>query len=170
MKGRYEHGSIFDVQDNYTVPFNPDERTDVYGKPIQDEEYIRNLTKPQFNCVKPALPAYSFPKDERFRQKPLYMPKQNSDDYYNDLKINEDIIKKKGSNKQTFMGTSQRGQCFNSNNCVPGPSQYKIPGFGDYIVFNYGAKKQNSFDNYRKKMEYEKSRTHSKGFGLKKKI
>lgn len=80
MKGRYEHGGIFDTADN-TNKLNPnDEGTDVYGKPLQDETYFNNLSRPQFNAVKPALPSFSFGKAERFYTKLPYKGKVLDED------------------------------------------------------------------------------------------
>ena len=55
MKGRYKHGSIFDMPDNYSVVNNEDEEEEnkigSNGKPIQDEEYKKSLPVPQYNVL-----------------------------------------------------------------------------------------------------------------------
>jgi hypothetical protein len=82
MKGRYNHGSIFDMPDNYSVVNNDDEdeenKIGSNGKPIQDEEYKKSLPVPQYDVVKPSLPTYSFNKAKRFYDKPLYQPSPNA--------------------------------------------------------------------------------------------
>ena len=82
MKGRYNHGSIFDMPDNYSVVNNDDDdeenKIGSNGKPIQDEEYKKSLPVPQYNVVKPSLPTYSFSKATRFFSKPLYQPSSNA--------------------------------------------------------------------------------------------
>lgn len=138
MKGRYEHGSIFDVPDNCTVPLDPDEKTDVYGKPIQTPEYKKNLPNPQFNSVKPGIPAFSFTQANRFFSKPLYVPKNNKKNplLFEDGKFAPDEAKfffNVGQDNYNYMGKSERKQ-LNPENKYPGPGQYKIPGFADAVV------------------------------------
>ena len=82
MKGRYNHGSIFDMPDNYSLINNEDDEDEnkigSNGKPIQDEEYKKSLPVPQYNAVRPSLPTYSFSKATRFHSKPLYQPSPNA--------------------------------------------------------------------------------------------
>ena len=82
MKGRYNHGSIFVIQVNYSIVNNDDEdeenKIGSNGKPIQDEEYKKSLPVPQYDVIKPSLPIYSFNKAKRFNYKPLYQPSPNA--------------------------------------------------------------------------------------------
>ena len=62
MKYRYQHGNIFDIDDNYAVTLNhlDDENLGMNGKLIQDENYLNSLPIPQYNVVKFNSPFFSF--------------------------------------------------------------------------------------------------------------
>lgn len=152
MKGRYEHGGIFDVQNIDTVPIDQDEKTDVYGKPKQTAEYIKRLPNPQFNSVKPGIPKFSFTQADRFFTKDPYPPKQNCEPYqlFEDNKYAPDDRKLFG--KDLYMGVSNKGN-FVRPNKNPGPGQYLIPGFADEIV-----RKAKHRDELRNKVEEKKQR------------
>ena len=140
MKGRYEHGSIFAIQDNATK-LNPNEEgTDINGKPIQDENYLNSLPRPQFNSVKPGLPAFSFSKAERFYTKQPYKSKNLDDEsermLFKDGKFAPDD--QKFFSTQGLMGKANfNSSCTSSKSA--GPPYYLIKGFADIIV-EQGAK------------------------------
>ena len=138
MKGRYNHGSIFDMPDNYSIVNNDDEdeenKIGSNGKPIQDEEYKKSLPVPQYDVIKPSLPTYSFNKAKRFFDKPLYQPSPNAipvmpfengkfkpDDVVSHLKVETGLGKAK---KNTFL----------IGNGIPGPGEYVIKGFAEKIA------------------------------------
>ena len=138
MKGRYNHGSIFDMPDNYSAVNNDDEEEEnklgSNGKPIQDEEYKKSLPVPQYNVVKPSLPTYSFNKAKRFYDKPLYQPSPNAIPVmpFQDGKFKPDDIKT-FSKGQGYMGKARKNN-FLKGNGIPGPGQYKIKGFAERMV------------------------------------
>ena len=135
MKGRYKHGSIFDMPDNYSVVNNEDEEEEnkigSNGKPIQDEEYKKSLPVPQYNVVKPSLPIYSFSKANRFYSKPLYQPSPNAVPVipFQDGKFKPDDYVKFSSG----MGKAKKDNVLKGNG-IPGPGQYKIKGFAEVLV------------------------------------
>ena len=140
MKGRYEHGSIFAIQDNATK-LNPNEEgTDINGKPIQDENYLNSLPRPQFNSVKPGLPAFSFSKAERFYTKQPYKSKNLDDEsermLFKDGKFAPDD--QKFFSTQGLMGKANFNSSCTSSKST-GPPYYLIKGFADIIV-EQGAK------------------------------
>ena len=137
MKGRYNHGTIFDTHENYSVIINDedeDNKLGSNGKQIQDEEYIKSLPIPQYNIIKPTMPSFSFNKAKRFFNKPLYQPSPNA---------TPEMIFKNGKFKpdeqKTFskgnggMGKAEKNTKLKFNG-MPGPAQYKIKGFADKIV------------------------------------
>ena len=80
IKGRYQHGSIFDIADNYDAVTNniDEENLGTNGKPIQDENYFLNsLPVPQCNVVKFNSPSFSFSQANRFTYKPKYKASPN---------------------------------------------------------------------------------------------
>ena len=132
MKGRYEHGSIFAIQDNATK-LNPNEEgTDINGKPIQDENYLNSLPRPQFNSVKPGLPAFSFSKAERFYTKQPYKSKNLDDEsermLFKDGKFAPDD--QKFFSTQGLMGKANFNSSCTSSKST-GPPYYLIKGFAD---------------------------------------
>ena len=135
MKGRYKHGSIFDMPDNYSVVNNEDEEEEnkigSNGKPIQDEEYKKSLPVPQYNVVKPSYPIYSFSKANRFYSKPLYQPSPNAVPVIpfqnGKFKPDDDIKFSSG------MGKAKKDNVLRGNG-IPGPGQYKIKGFAEVLV------------------------------------
>lgn len=140
MKGRYEHGSIFAIQDN-AMKLNPNEEgTDINGKPIQDENYLNSLPRPQFNSVKPGLPAFSFSKAERFYTKQPYKSKNLDDEsermLFKDGKFAPDD--QKFFSTQGLMGKANFNSSCTSSKST-GPPYYLIKGFADIIV-EQGAK------------------------------
>ena len=140
MKGRYEHGSIFAIQDNATK-LNPNEEgTDINGKPIQDENYLNSLPRPQFNSVKPGIPAFSFSKAERFYTKQPYKSKNLDDEsermLFKDGKFSPDD--QKFFSTQGLMGKANFNSSCTSSKST-GPPYYLIKGFADIIV-EQGAK------------------------------
>ena len=140
MKGRYEHGSIFAIQDNATK-LNPNEEgTDINGKPIQDENYLNSLPRPQFNSVKPGLPAFSFSKAERFYTKQPYKSKNLDDEsermLFKDGKFAPDD--QKFFSTKGLMGKANFNSSCKSSKST-GPPYYLIKGFADIIV-EQGAK------------------------------
>lgn len=140
MKGRYEHGSIFAIQDNATK-LNPNEEgTDINGKPIQDENYLNSLPRPQFNSVKPGIPAFSFSKAERFYTKQPYKSKNLDDEsermLFKDGKFAPDD--QKFFSTQGLMGKANFNSSCKSSKST-GPPYYLIKGFADIIV-EQGAK------------------------------
>ena len=138
MKGRYNHGSIFDMPDNYSAVNNDDEdeenKLGSNGKPIQDEEYKKSLPVPQYNVVKPSLPTYSFNKAKRFYDKPLYQPSPNAIPImpFQDGKFKPDDVKL-FSEAQGYMGKAKKNN-FLKGNGIPGPGQYRIKGFAEIIA------------------------------------
>mgnify|MGYP002526328845 FL=1 len=138
MKGRYNHGSIFDMPDNYSVVNNDDEdeenKIGSNGKPIQDEEYKKSLPVPQYDVVKPSLPTYSFNKAKRFFDKPLYQPSPNAIPVipFEDGKFKPDDAKY-FSKIQGGMGKARKDTVLKGNG-IPGPGQYLIKGFAEKIA------------------------------------
>ena len=137
MKGRYNHGSIFDMPDNYSQVNNDDEdeenKIGSNGKPIQDEEYKKSLPVPQYDVVKPSLPTYSFNKAKRFYSKPLYQPSPNATPvipFENGIFKPEDKIT--FSTVQGGMGKARKDTKLKFNG-IPGPGQYRIKGFAEKI-------------------------------------
>ena len=156
MKGRYEHGSIFAIQDSSIKPNSNEEGTDIYGKPIQDENYLNSLPRPQFNSVKPALPAFSFSKADRFYSKQPYKSKPTDNE-------EERMLFKDGKfapDDQKFFSTvgfigkeSKNTSCMSAQSM--GPPYYKIKGFADIIV-EQGAKVNEIRTKIRRKEEEAK--------------
>ena len=138
MKGRYNHGSIFDIQDNYSIVNNDDEdeenKIGSNGKPIQDEEYKKSLPVPQYDVIKPSLPIYSFNKAKRFNYKPLYQPSPNAIPVipFENGKFKPDDVKT-FSVIQGGMGKARKNTYLKGNG-IPGPGQYKIKGFAEKIA------------------------------------
>ena len=137
MKGRYTHGSIFDMPDNYSAVNNDDDdeenKLGSNGKPIQDENYKTSLPVPQYNVVKPSLPTFSFNKAKRFNDKPLYQPSPNVIPvmpFENGKFMPDDT--KTFSCIQGGMGKAKKNTTLKGNG-VPGP-YYEIKGFADIIV------------------------------------
>ena len=154
MKGRYNHGSIFDMPDNYSLINNEDDdeenKIGSNGKPIQDEEYKKSLPVPQYNAVKPALPTYSFSKAARFYSKPLYQPSPNAVPVmpFQDGKFKPDDV------KSFFNGRGGLYKAKKDNvlkeNGIPGPGQYRIKGFAE-ILAEKGKKISDIRDNIKQK-------------------
>ena len=154
MKGRYKHGSIFDMPDNYSEVNNEDDEEEnkigSNGKPIQDEEYKKSLPVPQYNVVKPSLPTYSFSKANRFHSKPLYQPSPNAVPVipFQDGKFKPDDVK-------TFsigmggMGKAKKDNVLKENG-IPGPGQYRIKGFAE-ILAEKGKKISDNRDKIRRR-------------------
>ena len=138
MKGRYNHGSIFDMQDNYSLINNEDEdeenKIGSNGKPIQDEEYKKSLPVPQYNAVKPSLPTYSFSKATRFYSKPLYQPSPNAVPVmpFKDGKFKPDDVKSFFNGKEGLYRAKKDNVL--KENGIPGPGQYKIKGFAEILA------------------------------------
>jgi hypothetical protein len=138
MKGRYNHGSIFDMPDNYSVVNNDDDdeenKIGSNGKPIQDEEYKKSLPVPQYDVVKPSMPTYSFNKAKRFYDKPLYQPSPNAIPY---IPFENGIFKpydvESHSKGQGGMGKAKKNTTLKENG-IPGPGQYRIKGFAEKIA------------------------------------
>ena len=154
MKGRYNHGSIFDMPDNYSVVNNDDDdeenKIGSNGKPIQDEEYKKSLPVPQYNVVKPSLPTYSFSKATRFFSKPLYQPSPNAVPV-----IPFENGKFKPDDTKTFsIGMGGMGKAKKDNvlkpNGIPGPGQYRIKGFAE-VLAEKGRKISEVKDQIRKR-------------------
>ncbi len=138
MKGRYNHGSIFDMPDNYSVVNNDDDEEEnkigSNGKPIQDEEYKKSLPVPQYDVVKPSLPTYSFNKAKRFYDKPLYQPSPNAIPvipFENGKFKPDDVVT--FSKGQGGMGKAKKNTTLKENG-IPGPGQYRIKGFAEKIA------------------------------------
>ena len=161
MKGRYNHGSIFDVADNYSVVNNDDDdeenKIGSNGKPIQDEEYKKNLPVPQYDVVKPSMPTYSFNKAKRFYDKPLYQPSPNAIPVipFENGKFKPDDVKT-FSNIQGGMGKARKNN-FLRENGIPGPGQYRIKGFAE-IIAEEGRKISMIKEQNRKKRELERKK------------
>ena len=138
MKGRYNHGSIFDMPDNYSVVNNDDDdeenKIGSNGKPIQDEEYKKSLPVPQYDVVKPSMPTYSFNKAKRFYDKPLYQPSPNAIPVmpFANGKFKPDDVTTY-SVGQGGMGKARKNT-FLIDNGIPGPGEYKIKGFAEKIA------------------------------------
>ena len=154
MKGRYNHGSIFDMPDNYSLVNNEDDdeenKIGSNGKPIQDEEYKKSLPVPQYNIVKPSLPTYSFSKATRFYSKPLYQPSPNAIPVipFEDGKFKPDDVKSFFQGKEGMV-KAKKDNVLKSNG-IPGPGQYKIKGFAE-ILAEKGKKISDRRDEIRKK-------------------
>ena len=161
MKGRYQHGSIFDIADNYDAVTNniDEENLGTNGKPIQDEGYLNNLPVPQYNVVKPTNPSFSFSQANRFTEKPKYQPSPNIEQV-EPFKNGEYAPKDQVSwlKTQSYMGTGKRkGQ--ENVSYGPGPGYYKLKGFADIIV-EEGAKVSKiraEIIEKKKREEWEKS-------------
>ena len=142
MKGRYEHGSIFDINDNYdSVNLNniDEENLGSNGKPIQDENYLNNLNVPQYNFVKSNSPSFSFGQSNRFVYKNKYQEKPNSElilPFENGIFSPSDKVS--FMNSQNYMGTGKKNNIVNPT-FGPGPGYYKLKGFAD-IIFEEGMK------------------------------
>lgn len=138
MKGRYNHGSIFDMPDNYSLINNEDDEDEnkigSNGKPIQDEEYKKSLPVPQYNAVRPSLPTYSFSKATRFHSKPLYQPSPNAVPVmpFQDGKFKPDEIKSFFQGKEGLYKAKKDNEL--KNNGIPGPGQYRIKGFAEILA------------------------------------
>ena len=138
MKGRYNHGSIFDMPDNYSLINNEDDEDEnkigSNGKPIQDEEYKKSLPVPQYNAVRPSLPTYSFSKATRFHSKPLYQPSPNAVPVmpFQDGKFKPDEVKSFFQGKEGLYKAKKDNEL--KNNGIPGPGQYKIKGFAEILA------------------------------------
>ena len=156
MKGRYNHGSIFDMPDNYSVVNNDDDEEEnkigSNGKPIQDEEYKKSLPVPQYDVVKPSMPTYSFNKAKRFYDKPLYQPSPNAIPVmpFADGKFKPDDVKT-FSEGQGGMGKAKKDNVLKGNG-IPGPGQYKIKGFAE-IIAEEGRRISKMRENKRKERE-----------------
>ena len=168
MKGRYKHGSIFDMPDNYSVVNNEDDEEEnkigSNGKPIQDEEYKKSLPVPQYNVVKPSLPTYSFSKAARFYSKPLYQPSPNAIPVipFEDGKFKPDDVKT-FSKGMGGMGKAKKDNVLKENG-IPGPGQYRIKGFAE-ILAEKGRKISEVKDDIRrreKEMERRKKEEDEK--------
>ncbi len=142
IKGRYQHGSIFDINDNYdSVNLNniDEENLGSNGKPIQDENYLNHLNEPQFNFVKHNSPSFSFSQSNRFVYKNKYQEKPNSDiilPFENGIFSPNDKVS--FINSQNYMGTGKKKAIINPT-FGPGPGYYKLKGFAD-IIFEEGMK------------------------------
>ena len=138
MKGRYNHGSIFDMPDNYSLINNEDDdeenKIGSNGKPIQDEEYKKSLPVPQYNAVRPSLPTYSFSKATRFHSKPLYQPSPNAVPVmpFQDGKFKPDEVKSFFQGKEGLYKAKKDNEL--KNNGIPGPGQYRIKGFAEILA------------------------------------
>ena len=138
MKGRYNHGSIFDMPDNYSLINNEDDEDEnkigSNGKPIQDEEYKKSLPVPQYNAVRPSLPTYSFSKATRFHSKPLYQPSPNAVPVmpFQDGKFKPDEVKSFFQGKGGLYKAKKDNEL--KNNGIPGPGQYRIKGFAEILA------------------------------------
>ena len=76
MKGRYQHGSIFDSVDDSVIKTIDEEKLGTNGKPIQNKDYLNNI--PMYNIIKPTNPSFSFSKANRFiEKKSQYQPSVN---------------------------------------------------------------------------------------------
>ena len=154
MKGRYNHGSIFDMPDNYSMVNNEEDEEEnkigSNGKPIQDEEYKKSLPVPQYNVVKPSLPTYSFSKAQRFYSKPLYQPSPNAVPVipFEDGKFKPDDVKT-FSKGMGGMGKAKKDN-FLKGNGIPGPGQYRIKGFAE-ILAEKGRKISETKDKIRRR-------------------
>ena len=138
IKGRYNHGSIFDMPDNYSLINNEDDEDEnkigSNGKPIQDEEYKKSLPVPQYNAVRPSLPTYSFSKATRFHSKPLYQPSPNAVPVmpFQDGKFKPDEVKSFFQGKEGLYKAKKDNEL--KNNGIPGPGQYRIKGFAEILA------------------------------------
>ena len=158
MKGRYNHGSIFDMPDNYSVINNEDDdeenKIGSNGKPIQDEEYKKSLPVPQYNVIKSSLPTYSFSKAQRFYNKPLYQQSPNVIPVipFEDGKFKPDDIKSFFQGKEGLV-KAKKDNVLRPNG-IPGPGQYKIKGFAE-ILAEKGKKISDNRDRIKKNKERE---------------
>jgi hypothetical protein len=76
MKGRYQHGSIFDSVDDSVIKTIDEEKLGTNGKPIQNKDYLNNI--PMYNIIKPTNPSFSFSQANRFiEKKSQYQPSVN---------------------------------------------------------------------------------------------
>ena len=158
MKGRYNHGSIFDMPDNYSLINNEDDEDEnkigSNGKPIQDEEYKKSLPVPQYNAVRPSLPTYSFSKATRFHSKPLYQPSPNAVPVmpFQDGKFKPDEVKSFFQGKEGLYKAKKDNEL--KNNGIPGPGQYRIKGFAEILAEK--GKKISDVKDKEKEMEMRK--------------
>ena len=165
MKGRYNHGSIFDMPDNYSLVNNEDDdeenKIGSNGKPIQDEEYKKSLPVPQYNVVKPSLPTYSFSKAARFFSKPLYQPSPNAVQVlpFANGKFKPDDVKSFFQGKEGMYKAKKDNTL--KNNFYPGPGQYKIKGFAE-VLAEKGKKISDNRNKIKKEKEMERKREKEK--------
>ena len=165
MKGRYNHGSIFDMPDNYSLVNNEDDdeenKIGSNGKPIQDEEYKKSLPVPQYNVVKPSLPTYSFSKAARFFSKPLYQPSPNAVQVlpFANGKFKPDDVKSFFQGKEGMYKAKKDNAL--KNNFYPGPGQYKIKGFAE-VLAEKGKKISDNRDKIKKEKDMERKREKEK--------
>ena len=143
MGMKLTHGSIFDDKNNNNMnDINniDEEELGKNGKPVQDENYIKNLPVPRYDFAKANLggKGFRFGTSKRFYIKKDYNKnnKNFNDDYvpFSDGKFVPDD--KKDFSSGNFMGYGDRGN-FNAGNsklyddCY---KFYKIKGFADIIV------------------------------------
>ena len=126
MQGRYEHGSIFQV-DKVEKDDDEDYNTTFTGRKMQ----IRTFEKPNFSLIRPKYPAFSFGYSQRFSTS--VSPSKKNENDFNEKDFNDVDYKDTQSflNAQTTMGTAPRLKKFKDSS--PGPI-YKIKGFAEKIV------------------------------------
>ena len=159
IKGRHLHGSIFDTPENRQVDEDEDDddeekKIGSNGKPIQDEEYIRELPRPQYDKVKPSFPRCIFSKAKRFIEKPLYQPRPSAKNPDPIMLFENGVFKP--NDVQSFlrvegsMGKAKKDTSLKYNG-IPGPNQYKINGFAEKIAMRLLKKEEKRIMNNKKK-------------------
>ena len=155
MFGRYDHGSIFQID-------KKDKEDDDYDNNENEAKLLnRPLENPDFNLIRPRVPTFKFGSSQRFISSTDYNTgnnnsnsptKSNTINNKNETETNNlnnnnnnDYLQytdpyycykdsKSFLNAQTTMGTEPR--LYRRENENPGPGMYKLKGFADIVVEN----------------------------------
>lgn len=130
MKGRYEHGGIFNIKSNVGNNNALNSNANANANTSQENK----LPQPNFHLGKPSLPAFSFGKAERF----VMDTDANGDDgkEHKEIFENGEFMPpemKSHQTKEVFMGTGEKCNMIKDNG-VPGPGYYWIKGFAEEVV------------------------------------
>ena len=149
IKGKYETGSIFDRDKQYSADKNNFNRNNFLNM-LTEEKQINNLTElenPEIAVIRPKYPAFSFGHSNRFNISINEARNTVSGSFNNSInKDNKDLYmlysdgifcapdSKSFLKTQTSMGTGKK--LFKKENGFPGPGQYKLKGFTDDVIKN----------------------------------
>ena len=133
IKGRYEHGGIFQSQTK--VGDNNSLNSNNLSYQLNSEANINTLPVPKFNIGKPSLPSFSFGKAKRFDE--TYPIDGYTTANTNEMIFSEGQFKpedtKSYQTKEVFMGTAKKSTV-EKDNGVPGPGYYRIKGFAEEVA------------------------------------